>query len=874
VTPREPGWRRYIRFWGARVDADVDDELAFHVAMRTEDYLARGLDPVAARAKALSRVGNVHHTRSQCLTIGHRRQRRMTRAQLIDAFRQDLRYAVRTLRRNIGWTVVAVLTLGIGIGATTAVFGVVNSLILHPLPYRDADRVMLIWRVDPKSGVMISGDEKLVNAWREGAHTVEAMEPYQAAEATLSGNGDPATVQVAAIRSTFLSFTGIAPRIGRGFLPEESRSGGPHVAMISEGMWRTRFGASPNVLGKTLSLNDKLYTIVGVSSARLRVPLFQVAQTDIWLPLGVDSLRSTNGAMARVRPGTSIEAVERELDAITSRLRNDAAARYKAKLVRPGSMVGFRSSLYLLSAAVVLLLAVACANVAHLLLARGATRERELAIRVALGAGRARLARQLLTESSVLAAMGCAAGVLIGYASIQALLALRPPAMSQLALADFDLRSFALAMVAAVVTGLIFGSTAALHAIRRSAPDVLRASGSSGTVAHRTHRVRSFLVITEMAVSAMLLVGAVLVVRSVAKLGRIDPGFDPGNFYSVSVTPPRNRYPSAGERAEFTQSVLRGVRAIPGVTEATLAAGIPPEAGGFMMSELDVQGGTRGEKPHFSAMNNVPPEFFSTLRIRILSGRTFDAASYARHEVIINQGLAKKLWPGEAAVGRRIRYGQDGDWSTVVGVVADVPSLGLAEGLDEPLVYMPLDEKDWPFRMTVGFRTRRGFDPVEPVRAVVKAIDPRLVPPIVRSTDDILSDSVSRYRFTMTLLAAFAGLSVLLSAIGLYGVIAYVVTQRHREIGIRIALGATPRDVARAIVVRALVLSIVGLTAGLGLATWGAKLIRASLYNVSATDPLSYAATGALLLVVSVVACVLPMRRAMRVDPVIAMRGE
>jgi putative ABC transport system permease protein len=342
----------------------------------------------------------------------------------------------------------------------------------------------------------------------------------------------------------------------------------------------------------------------------------------------------------------------------------------------------------------------------------------------------------------------------------------------------------------------------------------------------------------------------------------------------MSVAPPRNRYPSPGERADFARSVLRGVLAIPSVTEATLGAGIPPQAGGFMMSELDVQGKIRGEKPHFSATNNVPPEFFSTLRIRMLSGRTFGAASYAQHEVIINQGLANKLWPGEAAVGRRIRYGQEGDWSTVVGVVSDVPSLGLSEGLDQPLVYMPLDPKDWPFRMTVGFRTRPGFDPVEPVRAAVKALDPRLVPPIVRSTDDVLSDSVSRYRFTMTLLAAFAGLSVLLSAIGLYGVIAYVVTQRHREIGIRIALGATPRDVARAIVVRALVLSIVGLIAGLGIATWGAKLIRASLYNTSTTDPLSYAAAGALLLIVSVAACVLPMRRAMRVDPVIAMRGE
>ena len=879
MTAKEPAWRRYTRFWGSRVDADVDDELAFHAEMRARDYRDRGLDDDAARAAALTRLGDLSDTRAACLTIGHRRQRRVTRIHTVDAFIQDLRYALRTLGRQAAWTTVAVLTLGIGIGAATAMFGVVNSLILRPLPYRDADRVMMVWRVQAKSGLMISSAEDILKGWNDNVHSVEAIEPYNSGEMTLSGRGDAAQVQVAAVRSSFFAFTGIAPIRGRGFLPEESRPGGTHVALISEAMWRTRFGGDNNVLGRTLTLDDRPYTIVGVANGKLRLPATMQSSTDIWLALGADSIRFNRAVVARLRPGATPELAAKELDTLAARVRTTEwrLNNYETRLVRPGEMVGFRSSLYLLAGAVALLLVIACANVAHLLLARAATRERELAIRVALGAGRSRLIRQLLTESSVLAAFGCAAGMAIGYASIRALLALRPPSLAQLATAELDGRAFAVSIGVSLATGLLFGCAAAIHAVRRSTGDALRTTSASGAVRHSTQRLRSFLVVTEMAMSAMLLVGAALVVRSVANLRHVEPGFDTRDLYTMTVVLPQRRYASPGERAAFGDALVNRARSLGSVTGAALAQGAPPDVGGYIMSQLDAQDMAPREKTQFFAYNAVSPEYFDVLRMKFVAGRGFGATSLAQHEAIINEWMAKNYWPGQTAVGRHIRFGaaaNAGDWLTVVGVVGDVPMRGLAQDRDQPLVYLPRDPADVPAKVMIALRARPGQNPVASLRAATQSLDRNLVPPIVRSADDALSDSISSYRFTMTLLGAFAGLALVLSAIGLYGVIAYVVTQRQREIGIRIALGARPRHVARAIVARGLVLSAIGLALGLGIAKSGAKILQTSLYGVTGADPLSYVAAALLLIAISVLACVVPMRRAMSVDPAITMRGD
>lgn len=873
-------WRRYLRFWGARVEEDIDDELAFHLEMRAREYMDRGMNERDANAAAMRRVGDIARARATCRTIGHRRQRRMHRAQTLDALVQDLRYALRTLSRQRGWTAVALLTMALGIGASTAVFSAVNSTILNPLPYAGARRVAMIWRVDPKSKVMITPDLEMFSAWEKESRAIEAMERYGTEEVTVTGRGEAAKLGAARIRPTFPAFTGLPLLRGRTFVREELVPGGRQVALISERLWRQQFGGADDVLGQRLMLNDKPVTIIGVAAGRMRLPMPSALPTDVWLPLVKDSLVFGDLTVARLKPGVTDSAARREILDIIKRNNLTpklSRSRFELQLVRPGDVVSFKTSLYLLAGAVALLLLVACANVAHLLLARGATREREIAIRTALGAGRVRIARQLLTESALLAVAGCVGGVLFAYAGVRALALLRPASLVALAFTSLDSRALVGAVVMSALAGIAFGFTAAFHAIRRTTADSLRGTATSGGGAPATHRLRSLLVITEMALSAMLLVGAALLVRSVHNLQNIDPGFDTANLYSMNVQLPRNRYPADADRRRFMEQVMREAGAIPGVVAVTAAGATPPGIGGFMMSALETRAGM-DPAPQAMMMNFITPNYFSTLRLR-LEGRTFDEGSLERNDVIVNRAFARKHWPGQPAVGQQMRFGDgrqksDEGWMTVIGVADEVPTGGAMREPDQPLIYQPMDPRAGLSRISFAVRVKPGFDPVAPLRNVVKTLDDRMIPPAVTTVDADLASSIASQRFTMMLLAVFATLAVVLSAIGLYGVISYVVTQRTREIGIRIALGATPRNVARAVVSRGLVLSTIGLALGLVAAVWGTRVIKSTLYGVTGTDPVSYVATALTLLAVSILACVVPMRRAMRVDPVIAMRGE
>ncbi len=874
-----PSWRRYLRFWGVRVEEDVDDELAFHVEMRARENMERGMTEDDAYAAAMRRVGDLARARAACRTIGHRRQRRMQRAQTFDALVQDVRYALRTLARHRGWTVVALLTMALGIGASTAMFSVVDSTVLNPLPYRDADRVVMLWRVDPKTSVMIGPDEDMVQAWQKSSRTLEAIESYGTEDVTMTGRGDPAKQGAARIAPTCLAFTGLGRRAGRSLGPEEMVPNGPRVAIISERLWRQSYASDPRVLGQQITLDDKPVTIVGVAPSALRGPMSEAIPTDVWLPAVKDSSIARGLYVARLRPGVSIDDATAELNRILSQAKLEhllSTSKFVLRLVRPGDFVSFKTSLFLLSGAVALLLLVACANVAHLLLARGATRERELAIRAALGAGRGRLTRQLLTESLLLAFVGCAGGVLVAYAGIHGLMALRPASLVALDSARLDGQALTVALLASTIAGLLFGMTAALHTLRRTTADSLRSTSTGSSAAPRSHRLRSLLVVTEMAVSAMLLVGATLLVRSVSKLQHVDPGFDTKNLYTMSLQLPRNRYPSAAEQHQFVDRVVERARTIPGVEAVSFGGATPPGIGGFMMAGLQVEG-EELQPPSAILMNFVAPNFFSTLGLR-LEGSSFTESSVARSDVIVSRAFARKHWPTGSAVGHRIRWAgpksaPDEGWMTVIGVADDVQSGSLADHFDA-LIYNPIDPKDGQTRLSVAVRAKAGVDPTTSLRHIVTELDPRFIPPPVSTVESDLAKSIGPQRFTMLLLAAFATLAVVLSAVGLYGVISYVVTQRTREIGIRIALGASPSNVARAIAARGLVLSMIGLAIGLTVAIWGTRLIRSALFGVTATDPVSYLATGVLLLAVSLLACLLPMRRAMRVDPVIAMRAD
>lgn len=881
-TPHVPAWRRYTRFWGARVEADVDEELQFHIEMRTREYVARGMSERDARAAAVERLGTLTAARNACLTIGHRRQRRMTRAQTIDAFAQDLQYSLRTLGRQKAWTVVALLTLALGIGASTAVFSVVNSLVLNPLPYPHANRVAMVWREDPTAGLMIGAYGPMIKAWKTDARTIEALEEFDAGPVTLTENRQTKEIYAARIGASFLAFAGSRLIAGRNFLPAEEQKGGDPVVLISEQFWSDHYGKSRDAIGEHITIDGASYTIIGVVPASLRLPAINTDRIDVWLSLAHASAFRSSAPLVRVRAGASDRDVERELDAIIARHGIDArigSRPFVTRLRRPGDFVGFKDSLYLLSGAVGLLLLVSCANVAHLLLARGATRERELSIRAALGASRRRLTRQLLTEALVLAAIGGVCGVAFGYVGVKLLLALRPTSLTQLGLTRMDGPALTTAIVLSLVTGVAFGLTAAIHALRRTTSDSLRATSLAGTGNRGTHKLRSILVVTEMAMSAMLLVGAVLLVRSVAKLQRVDAHFEVADLFAAHVELTEKYYPSDAPRAAFVASVVERARLVPGVRAVTVAQNSPPHFG-YMMTGLEVEGDASAPTSNATAFNTVAPDYFNVLGLRLLRGRTFDAGSNDRHEIILSEGTARKLWASVSPIGRRVRFPappgatKPNDWMTVVGIADNAPTGSPLSTLDPPLLYLPLDARHVPGDITVVVRTNRGDHPVDALRKAVTSLDPRLVPPAVSTVASDLAATISGQRFTMTLLAVFASLAVLLSAIGLYGVISYVVTQRTREIGIRIALGATPRHVARIVVAKGLVLSAIGVALGLAVGSWGTKVIRAALYGVTGTDPLSYAVTGALLLSISILASLIPMRRAMRVDPVIAMRGD
>jgi predicted permease len=873
-------WRRYVRFWGARVDADVDDELQFHLDMRTRDYMARGMSEPDARREAARRIGDVPGTRDACLTIGHRRQRRMQRALTIDAFAQDVRYALRTLGRQKGWTTVALLTLALGIGASTAVFSVVNSLLLHPLAYPAADRIGTIWRADPKSGAMITPGQQQIDVWMRGAQSFEAIEPYNAEPATLTGRGDAVEIGTAAVRPSFFPFAGARFLRGRAFTREELENGA-RVAVISESMWRTRFGADDGILGDKIRIDDTAYTVVGVSADGLRLPDNHLTTRDVWLPLVRDTLGFARSAVVRLRPGVDPKTAGAELDSILKRSgvrERFGSGRFATTIMRPGDFVYFKDSLYLLAGAVALLLIVACANVAHLLLARGATRERELAIRTALGAGRMRLMRQLLTESLILASVGGVIGIAIAAAAIKMLVIMRPERLGELANAVVDGRALAVAVAISILTGVAFGFTAAIHAVRRTTSDSLRATALSGTGAPSAHRLRSALVVTEMALSAMLLVGAVLVVRSVANLRRIDPGFRPENLLSARLQLARTPNQMKPIRADFADDAVARVKRVRGVQSVALAGSVPPTSG-FLFAQLEAEGSAYNKQaPGALAMNNVAPNFFSTIGLSFVEGSTFSDGALQRGDIIINEGFAKKLWPGQHAVGKRLRTSgpssKDAPWQTVTGVVRDVPVTSITRDRSEPLIYFPFDPAHLFMSLTLAVRIAPDAAPLGDIRAALGALDSKLPPAKIERVTDALSETIAAQRFTMMLLAAFAGFAVLLSAVGLYGVISYVVTQRTREIGVRIALGATPRHIANDIVARGLVLCGIGLVVGLVASAWGTKLIGSTLYGVTSTDTASYVAAALLLIGVALVGCLVPTRRAMRVDPVIAMRGD
>ncbi len=720
-------WRRYLRFWRSRVDADVADELQFHRDMLIDDYSARGLSPDDARAAAERRLGDLRTPTDECVTIATRQERRATRALVADALRQDLRYALRTLALRKTWTAVAVLTLALGIGANTAVFSVVDALILNPLPFVGADRIVLPWVREAQSQWKMLPTSSVVRAWRSSARLIEGIESYQTGKINLVTTGDPIELQTAKIGTGMLRFAGIPLALGRGFDTSETTPNGPPVVILGDALWRTRFGGSRDVLGQRITLGDKAYTIIGVASRRLRLPAILQTETQVWLPYIAEKEQNSPGSLVRLKPGVSLAAAQAELDSIARRPELSEGSRLHILLQTPRDIVGFRDTIYLLTAAVAALLLIACANVAHLMLARGASREREIAIRGALGASRFRIARQLVTESLVLSAVGGAIGVGLAIGGLGWLEAARPVQLQMLDRAQIDWRVLIVALVLTATTGVAFGLVSATRGARDATAGSLKDTATSGTMSRRHGRARSLLVVTEMALSALLLVGATLVVRSIVKLQAVDPGFDSKHLYAIDVRLPGAAYKTAGAVSPVMDALVARARQLPGVSSVTVASSMPPNIT-IMVEPLEIEtrtGPRVDEGSSFNPQMSVRDDFFSKAGVRFVEGGTFAPQAADRREIIINASLARRLWPGESALGRHLRMASSNPkdrepWNTVVGVTTDLMVHGLSAVGKEGLIIYP----DEGFGRTLAIRTTDAAAAFRELRAAARRIDP------------------------------------------------------------------------------------------------------------------------------------------------------
>ena len=869
---RTPAWRRYLRFWRPNIAEDVDDELRFHTEMRVAEYVARGMPETDARRAATDRLGDVEAARAECIEQGKLREIHARNADLLDGLLADVRYTLRSLGRAPGWTAVALLTIALGVGATTAVFRVADALIVRPMRYRDASRVFVFRRVFD-IGTRHAGAPfapAVVRAFRDHAASIEAAAPIRPFHGELNANGDSMDVEVAMIDSAFLPLAGVHPIIGRNFTAAESVPNGPAVALLGEDLWRREYGAARDVIGKVVQLSGQSMTIIGVVPASLALPDLRRAKAALWVPYQEDVV---DAVAVRLKRGVSREVATQELAALLKQAGDEKPwwrdVKYQIRLVRPDELLDFRQAVGMLTGAVALLLLVACTNVAHLLLARGAVRRRELAIRHARGAGRKRLVRQLVTEVLVIAAIGGGLAMPVAWAGLHLLQALRPESLVALSYVRSDRGIVTMSAVLAIAAGLAIGVGFALRSARRDLGLALRGNASGAAMTGR--RLRGTLVIGEIALSATLLVGALLLIHSLYDLERKRLGFDASGLYSVTFRPAGGA--SSMPATQRAQTILQGASRIPDVERSTVAIDGSNALATFETSTRPAP----NESPSATGMTAVTPDYFPVMGMPLLAGRMFDDQSLARREVIVNTTLARMLSPDGNPLGTRFRNARPiafaKDWLTVIGVVPDIVDNLLARA-PQPQIYAPIGDTKGPVGDLILYARLRGEASPASLARFAESVQPTGRRPMIASMRQQIDNSAAEPRFAMRIMTIFAGLGVLLAAVGLFGVISYTVSQRTREIGVRMTLGASRRSVAALVVGDGIRLALLGIVIGLGGAVAASRLIQNLLYGVPRLDPFAFGAGAVALLAVTIVACVVPMWRATRVDPVIAMRAE
>jgi len=797
---------------------------------------------------------------------------------------QDLRHGARLLVRAPGFAAVAVAALAIGIGANTAIFSVVNTLLLQPLPYHDADRLAIVWEHniprDRKNNVVAPANFLHWRDMNQGFTDLAAMS--STFDVTLTGAGDPEEVPTRLVTAEAFSILGVRPAIGRGFTAEEIRPGS-RVIVISDRLWKRRFGGDPAVQQRPI-VSGTPHTIIGVMPPGFS---FLDRNVDVWLPFGFTAQsRTPRGrsiqVVGRLKPGVTFARAQEDMTRVAAELTRrfpDFNTGWTARVVplREQLTGDVRPALLLLAGAVAFVLLIACANVANLLLARATARQRELAVRSALGAGRARLVRQLLAESLVLSTAGGICGLLLAWWALhflRAVAAERLP-VQRLEMVGIDGWVLTFTVGASLLCGLVFGAIPALTAAGPSLNDSLKEGGRTGS-ASRGNRTRSAFVVVEIALALVLLVGAGLLMRSFKHLMDVDPGFDPARTVTMRLSLPSARYGEEGQRAQFFGRFFQQVDALPGV-EASGAISWLPLSGLGAATSMEIVGQPKPPKglEPVADVRVISHEYLKTMGVPLLKGRLFNEldAADAKGRVVINDTMARRHWPGEDPIGKRVRIAWDTLEDEVIGVVGDVKHASL-DGEIRAMTYWPFARSPYG-TMTIAVRTAGAASGVvNAIAGVVRGLDPDLVVANVRTMEEVVAQSVAERRLTMLLLTAFAGAALLLAAVGIYGVIAYSVTQRTQEIGIRMALGAQRGDVLRMVVGQAMALTAAGIAIGAIGALLLTRVMSGLLFNVTPGDPLTFVAVAAVLGLVAACASYVPGRRATRVDPVIALRAE
>jgi putative ABC transport system permease protein len=866
--------------WRRKQQEQLEEEINGHLEMAKRERIDRGESPAQAERSTRREFGNAalveYVTRDQWGSAW------------LEELLQDLRFGLRMLRKNPGFTAVAVLTLALGIGANTAIFSLVSGVLLRPLPYSHSEQLVSVTGTYPKGAFA---------AMRERAHSINIAAYVEGYEFNLSGLGEPVRLTGTLVSAEFFSTLGSQAEFGRTFLPGEDLAGQNHFAVLSRSLWQQRFASDPAILGHWINLEGVPRQVVGVMPGDFRFPS---PQTQVWIPLNIDP-RNEVGYWAgdfmpligRLHPGATIDQAAAEIRVLQSQVRTmfpwpmpaNWNAGVSAVSLQTGLSSDVRTRLLILLAAVGLVLLIACANVANLTLARGAVREKEIAIRSSLGAARHRIIRQLLTESVLTSAVGGALGLALASAGLSLLKSALPADVPRLADVGVDWRVLVFTAGLAILTGVVSGLAPALQSSRSELTATLK-SGARGTTL-ASGRLRGALVVGELALAVLLVCGAGLLIRSLWALSHVDPGFRSENVLTARITPNESYCDDPGRCFSFYRDLISKARALPGVDGAALISTIPLGGRVYKRSiKIENNEGSAAEPEPLLWLNIVSPGYFRTMGIPILRGREFAEADTTGNPrvAIVTADTARRFWPNQDPVGKHLRLLGQNEWSTIIGVAADVRAYDLRHDVPEWMqgtFYVPygpgatLENGSVPAEMTVVIRSAGDRSQLEePVRRLTASLNPEAPVSEMKTMPAILSDAVSAPRSVTSLFAAFAGLALILGIVGIHGVISFFVGQRTREIGIRLALGAQRRDVLKLVVNEGLSLTLMGVGVGLVSAFGLTRFLSSLLYGVSATDPLDFAGVAVLFAVVALAACYIPARRAMRVDPIVALRYE